>query len=141
MKLGLRFFISWISSAVVMFGLFYLWHGIFLNDFKRIQFPLSWFVTFAAITYLILGAGIFMLYESQLMKKLSNFFVRGLICGIIAGFSLFMIATIVNISLTKHLSAQHLMMDCIWQMSEQIVGAMVVVLFKILIHEPQPERA
>jgi hypothetical protein len=141
MKLGLRFFLSWIFSAIVMFTLFYVWHGIFLNDFKRIQFPLVWFVTFAALTYLIFGAGIYILYESQVMKKIRNFFIRGLICGVIAGFSLFMIATIVNISLTRHLSIQHLTMDCVWQMSEQIVGAMVIVLLKIGIHEPQTENA
>jgi hypothetical protein len=141
MKIGLRFYLSWIISATVMFTLFYVWHGIFLNDFKRIQFPLAWFVAFAAFTYLILGAGIYFLFEATIMKKLKNFFMRGLICGLIAGFSLFMVATIVNISLTKHLSAQHLMIDCIWQMSEQIIGSMVVVLLKILIHEPEFEHA
>jgi len=141
MKLGLRFFLSWICSALVMFSLFYIWHGIFLNDFKRIQFPLPWFVAFAAVTYLLFGAIIYFLYEAEIMKKIRNFFIRGLICGAIAGFTLFMIATIVNISLTKHLSMQHLLMDCIWQISEQIVGAMVVVLFKVFIHEPQLEHA
>jgi hypothetical protein len=141
MKLGLRFFLSWVFSAIVMFTLFYVWHGIFLNDFKRIQFPLAWFVMFAAFTYLLFGAGIYILYEGQVMKKIRNFLVRGILCGVIAGFSLFMIATIVNISLTRHLSMQHLMMDCIWQMTEQIVGAMVIVLFKIVIHEPQVEHA
>jgi len=141
MKVGLRFYLSWIFSAIVMFSLFYGWHGIFLNDFKRIQFPLTWFVTFAAFTYLLFGAGIYFLYESHLMKRFRNFLVRGLICGAIAGFSLFMIATIVNISLTRHLSIQHLAMDCIWQMTEQMVGGMVIVLFKVVIHEPQTEHA
>ena len=141
MKPSLRFFLSWIFSAVVMFTLFYVWHGLFLNDFKRIQFPLIWFVSFAAFTYLLFGAGIYFLYESQIMKKIRNFVVRGLLCGVIAGFSLFMIATIVNISLTRHLSMQHLMMDCVWQMSEQIMGALVIVFFKIVIHEPQVEHA
>lgn len=141
MKLGLRFYLSWISSAVVMFVLFYLWHGTFLNDFKRIQFPVSWLVTFAVFTYLVLGAGIFFLYESRIMKTFKNFMVRGLICGFISGFSLFMVATIVNLSLTRNLSTQHLIIDCAWQMVEQVFGAMVVVLFKILIHEPMEERA
>lgn len=141
MKLSLRFFLSWIFSAIVMFTLFYVWHGLFLNDFKRIQFPLIWFVSFAAFTYLLFGAGIYFLYESQIMKKVRNFFVRGLLCGVIAGFSLFMIATIINISLTRHLSMQHLMMDCVWQMTEQIMGALVIVFFKIVIHEPQAEHA
>jgi hypothetical protein len=138
---GLRFFLSWIISAVVMFALFYLWHGVFLNDFKRIQFPLSWFVTFAALTYLIFGAGIYMLFESHIMRRMRNLVARGLICGVIAGFSLFMIATIINISLTSNLTMQHLLVDCIWQMSEQIVGAMVVVILKVTIHEPQAEHA
>lgn len=141
MKINLRFFVSWLFSAIVMFSLFYLWHGIFLNDFQRLSFPLTWFVTFAAITYLLFGAGIYMLYESTLMKKISNFFVRGVICGLIAGFSLFMIATIINISLTRHLSMQHLMVDCIWQMTEQIVGAMVVVVVRGFIHDQQVEPA
>lgn len=141
MKLGLRFYLSWILSAVVMFSLFYLWHGVFLNDFKRIQFPLPWFVTFAALTYLILGSGIYLLFESRLMKRVRNFFVRGVLSGLIGGFTLFMVATIVNISLTSKLSLQHLFIDCLWQMSEQVIGAMVIVLLKIFIHEPQVEHA
>src|SRR5687768_11411061 len=50
-----RFFISWIGSSVVMFALSYLWHGILLNDFKILAntFPLSVFLTFAGIVYLI----------------------------------------------------------------------------------------
>jgi hypothetical protein len=141
MKIGFRFFISWRVCALVMFTLFYTWHGIFLNDFKRIQFPLAWFVTFAAVTYLILSAGIYLLFESHIMKKMRNFFMRGVTCGLIAGFSIFMIATIVHISLTRHLSIQHLAIDCVWQMVEQVVGALVVVAFKIIIHEPQVEHA
>lgn len=140
MKLGQRFFISWISSAVIMFVLFYIWHGIFLNDFKRIQFPLTWFVTFAAFTYLIFGAGIFFLYESHLMKWIDNHWVRGLVCGLIAGFSFFVIATIVNISITKNLSKEHLLVDCVWQMAEQSCGALIVVALKYIIREPIHEE-
>lgn len=141
MKLGLRFFLSWILSAIVMFTLFYVWHGVFLNDFKRMQFPLSWFITFAALTYLFFGAGIYFLFESRLLKKIRNFLVRGMICGVIAGFSLFMVATIIHISLTNSLSMGHLLMNCAWQISEQVIGTMVIVLFKVVIYEPQPEHA
>ena len=140
MKLNLRFFVSWLFSAVVMFSLFYAWHGIFLNDLKRIQFPITWFIMFAAFTYLIFGAGIYLLFESQIMKNIRSVFVRGLTCGVIAGFSLFMIATVVNISLTQHLSVQHMLVDCSWQIVEQTVGAMVVVILKGLIHDPIPNH-
>jgi len=122
-----------------MFLLFYWWHGVFLNDFQRLNFPLTWFVTFAAFTYLLFSAGIYMLYESTLMKKIRGFFVRGLVCGVIAGFTLFMISSIVNISLTKNLSVQHLIIDCAWQITEQSIGAMAIVLCKGFIHEPQTE--
>jgi hypothetical protein len=140
MKINLRFFISWILCALVMFSLFYAWHGIFLNDFKRIKFPVSWFMMFAAFTYLIFGAGIYILFESQLMKNIRSVFMRGIASGVIAGFSLFMIATVVNISLTKHLSGQHLLVDCSWQIAEQTVGALVVVLLKGVIHDPIPQH-
>lgn len=140
MKLNIRFFISWISCALVMFMLFYIWHGIFLNDFKRIKFPITWFVMFAALTYLIFGAGIYLLFESQIMRSIRSVFMRGLICGVIAGFSLFMIATVVNISLTKHLSMQHLLVDCLWQIAEQTVGAMVIVVLRGFIHDAVPQN-
>ncbi len=123
-----------------MFGLFFMWHGLFLNDFKRIQFPLFWFQVFAAVTYLLFAAALYFLFESNLLAKIHNLFLRGVVSGLIVGFTVFMVASIVNISLTKHLSVQHLMIDCVWQMIEQVIGAMVIVLIKVLIHEPQPER-
>jgi hypothetical protein len=135
MKLGTRFFISWILCAITMFTLFYAWHGLFLNDFKRIQFPLSWFITFAVFTYFIFSAGIYFLFESQIMKWFDNLWLRGLTCGVIAGFSFFMIATIVNISLTKNLSTSHLLIDCVWQIAEQTFGAMIVVVLKYVIRD------
>jgi len=141
MKLSIRFFLSWILTALVMFLLFYCWHGVFLNDLKRIQFPLAWFITFAAFTYLILGAGMFFLYESRLMKGFKNFVTRGALCGLITGLAVFMMATIVNISLTKHLSLSHLIIDCSWQITEQVLGAMVIVVLKVFIHEPLAEPA
>jgi Na+/alanine symporter len=140
MKIGIRFFVSWLLCAVTMFSLFYLWHGVFLNDLKRIQFPLSWFVTFAAFSYLIFSAGIYFLFESQIMKRFENVFVRGVVCGIVAGFSLFMIATVIHISLTRNLDMAHLMMNCVWQVSEQTIGVMVMVALKHLIRDPSLEE-
>lgn len=140
MKFGLRFYLSWLISALVMFALFFLWHGVFLNDFKRIQFPLFWFQVFAAFTYLLFGIALYLLFESSLMKKVRNLALRGVVSGFILGFTVFMVASIVNISLTRHLSINHLLVDCVWQIAEQIIGGMVLVLLKVLIHEPQAEH-
>ncbi|MCA0430480.1 MAG: hypothetical protein LCH32_08255 [Bacteroidetes bacterium] len=138
MNLGIRFFISWILTALVMFTLFYYWHGVILNDFKRLNFPLTVFIVFASITYLILGAGMYFLFESSLLKYFHNFFVRGLITGVIGGISLFMIVTVINISLTKDLNPTHLLIDCSWQIAEQTIGAIILVLLKVFIRDKVP---
>lgn len=135
MNFNLRFFISWIICALVMFSLFYFWHGVFLNDFKRIQFPIGLFVSFAAITYLIISFGIYILFESSLMKRFKNIFLKGLLLGALSGFTIFIIATIIHISLAKNLNSQHLLMNCSWQIAEQTIGAFVVVLFKVIIRD------
>ena len=135
MKIGIRFFLSWILSAVTMFTLFYIWHGVFLNDFKRIQFPLTWFITFAAVSYLVISAGMYFLFESRIMKKFENPIIRTLLTGIIIGLGLVMIATVVHISLTKQLSMNHLLINCSWQVAEQTFGAGVMLLLKFLIRE------
>lgn len=139
MKIGLRFFASWLLASVVMFVLFYVWHGIFLNDFRRLNFPLTWFIVFAAISYLIFGAGIYFLFESRLMKRFDNLLLRAVLTGTIAGIALTMISTVINISITKHLSKDYLMMDFVWQIGEQSVGALVVVALKYVIREPNLE--
>lgn len=138
MNLGIRFFLSWILTSVTMFSLFYFWHGVILNDFMRLNFPLFWFIIFASITYLLLGAGMYFLFESSLLKYFHNFFIRGIATGLIGGISLFMVVTVVNISLTKHLSFRHLMIDCSWQIAEQTIGAAILVVLKIFIQDKQP---
>lgn len=138
MNLGIRFFLSWILTSVIMFSLFYFWHGMVLNDFKRLNFPLFWFIVFASVTYLLLGAGMYFLYESSLLKYFHNFFIRGLITGFIGGICLFMVVTVVNISLTKHLSLRHLMVDCSWQIAEQTIGSFILVILKVFIQDKHP---
>lgn len=80
----------------------------------------------------------FFLFESSLLKYFHNFFVRGIVTGIVGGISLFMIVTVINISLTKDLNPTHLLVDCMWQIAEQTVGAIILVLFKILIRDKVP---
>ncbi len=135
MNFNLRFFISWITCALVMFSLFYAWHGIFLNDFKRIQFPIELFVGFAAIAYLIISFGVYFVFESSLIKRFRNLIIKGLLVGILSGLTIFIVATIVHISLAKNLNSQHLFMNCSWQIAEQTIGAFVLVIFKVIIRD------
>ena len=132
-RFGSSFFIGWIVSSGGMFSLFYTWHGIFLNDFIRIQFPLSWFILFAAVTYLLLGFGMSVLLDSRLLHQVHSIFFKTLLTGIISGLSLFMAATVVHISLTKELSMTHVLIDSSWQIFEQCTGAFLIYLSRILV--------
>lgn len=133
MKFNLRFFISWILSAVAMFSLFYIWHGYFLNDFKRIEFPYTWFVSFAAFTYLIIAFGLLFIFESSLLRRIENIFMRGIATGASVGFILFMIVTVIHISFTRQLTASYLMIDCLWQVAEQTIGGLIIATCYIFI--------
>lgn len=59
--------------------------------------------------------------------------------GLIVAVSLFAIMTVLHISFTKNVSSTYLITDFFWQIIEQTIGAMVIVLGKHFIYEPEPE--
>jgi hypothetical protein len=124
-----------------MFALFFYWHGVFLNDFIRIQFPISWFIVFAAITYLILGFGMSVLLDSRLFFKIHSFWIKTLLTGLVSGLCLFMAATVVHISLTKDLSANHMLIDLSWQIFEQTMGGLLIFASRYLVFILNHEQA
>jgi hypothetical protein len=139
MRFTLRFFISWIVGAVAMYSAFYIWHGVFLNDFKQIQFPFIWFVSLSAFAYLVISYILYRVFETNILRKIDGIFMRGLVSGLVVGISLFAIMTVLHISFTKNMTSTYLMADFVWQILEQTIGAMVIVLGKAFIYEPVPE--
>ena len=133
MKYNLRFFLSWILGSVIMYGLFYMWHGVFLNDFKKISFPITWLLIFTAVAYVTISYILYAVYESRPMKNIYNYFVRGIASGVFLGTIIFIISTVVTISLSKNLSPKHLMLDCAWQIAEQTIGGISLALIKMLV--------
>ncbi len=141
MKLNTRFFVSWILGSVLMYILFYMWHGVFLNDFKKINFPFTWLIIFTSIAYITISFLLYAVYESKPMKNIFNFFVRGIFSGLLVGFVIFVISTVVTISISRNLSAQHLMLDCAWQMVEQTFGGLLLGLVKVFVTDHRTEEA
>jgi hypothetical protein len=123
-----RFLISWIITSVVMFILFYVWHGIFLNDFSRLSYPTELFLVFAAITYLIIGFVMVKVFEAKFFEKLfyRRLFLKGLIKGCLCGFMFFIVATVVGVSFNTGAGIKNLLFDLAWQLFEQGVGGIVV---------------
>ncbi len=141
MKFNTRFFVSWILGSIIMYALFYMWHGVFLNDFKKINFPLSWLLIFTAIAYVTISFITYAVYESKPMKNIYNFFVRGITTGALVGFIIFVVSTVVTISISRNLSAKHLVFDCIWQITEQTIGGIVMATVKVFVIDYSHEEA
>ncbi len=140
MLYSVRFFISWIVAAILMYSAFYTWHGLFLNDLSRISFSKPLFLALAALVYLVISFVLYRVYESKLLAKhIHSAMLRGILSGLILGFVLFAVITVLGISFTKNVTFEYIIADCAWQISEQIIGGLIIGLGKVLIFEPIPE--
>jgi CDP-diglyceride synthetase len=141
MKHNLRFFLSWVLGSVIMYALFYMWHGVFLNDFKKLSFPLTWLLIFTAVAYITISYVLYVVYESRPMKNIYNYFLRGIASGVFVGIIIFIVSTVVTISLSKNLSPKHLMLDCVWQIAEQTIGGLTFAALKAFVPDYAREEA
>lgn len=140
MQYSFRFFVSWIVAAVLMYAAFYFWHGIFLNDLKRITFSKFLFLFLAALVYLIISYVLYRTFETRILSNLiTPPLLRGAVSGILIGLVLFSIITVLGISFTKHLSMKYLVADCAWQIAEQMAGGIIIGIGKSVLFEPKPE--
>lgn len=131
-----RFFLSWVLSSLVMFGMSYVWHGIILNDFSRLTYPKELFLTFSSITYLILG---FLVTNIFLMKFPKNIakkpLTRGIISGLLLGIATYVVTLVVGVSF---ITTDHILFDISWQAVEQMCGGITVAFVYISIYEGNP---
>lgn len=127
--LNKHFFISWIFSALVMFGAFYMWHGVLLADIKILtsKIPLSMFLVFASVAYLAIGALVARVFTIEYFKKYTrHLFIRGLLCGALLGFLIFIVTLVTGISFVKNTSSSFVFVDMTWQIIEQALGGLAV---------------
>ncbi|HWY10286.1 MAG TPA: hypothetical protein VN026_03120 [Bacteroidia bacterium] len=139
MRYTLRFYLSWILGALAMYVAFYVWHGVVLNDFKQIQFPIVWFVILSAFAYLVISYVLYRVFETKILSYFDSTIFRGFLTALIVGVSLFAIMTVLHISFTKNVTSTYLITDFFWQIIEQSVGALFIVLGKQFIFEPEFE--
>ncbi|MFL5754332.1 MAG: hypothetical protein ACJ76F_13055 [Bacteroidia bacterium] len=133
----LRFFISWILGAVLMYSAFYFWHGIVLTDLSRITYSHSLFLVFAAITYLAISFVVYKVFNLKMWNKVSrNLFLKALLTGVSVGFLLFVVTTVLGISFSMRHSLTYMLTDCIWQVVEQSLGAVIMALAHLFIYVP-----
>ena len=134
-----RFFLSWLLSSLVMFGLSYVWHGVFLNDFERLSYPKEIFLTGSVITYLILGFLVTQIFLMKFPKSIARKpLTRGIISGVLLGIATYVVALVIGVSFSTTLTTEYILFDLLWQAVEQMAGGITVAFVYISIYEGNP---
>ena len=126
-----RFLLPWIASAVLMYGLSYLWHGVALNDLRELRIPLGLYLGLSGLAYLIIGLGITIATHQGIQHNWiglkQGFPLKGMLVGAIIGFVVFLLAFLFGMSFTDR-GMMYIVVDVFWQMAEQALGGLVVAL-------------
>ncbi|HRG51856.1 MAG TPA: hypothetical protein PLL00_03400 [Bacteroidia bacterium] len=111
-----------------MFSLSYVWHGLVLNDFSRLNYPKEIFLILASLTYVFIGFIVIKFYETKFLEKqlAHKQIFRGVVKGAICGFIFFLIATVVGVSFNTGSGLKNLALDLAWQLLEQGIGGGIV---------------
>ena len=135
--MNVRFYVSWILSAGLMYLLFYFFHGVLTNDILKISIPKTAFLSVAAVVYLLLGFGLNVLLEAAFFKKeIKSAYTRAFIAGPVIGIFLYAVAMIVGVSFSAKFTTLNMLVDIGWQIFEQTVGTTIIACVKIVTFSP-----
>lgn len=137
----MRFYIGWILSSILMYLAFYSFHGLLTNDFLKLEHTKTFFFITAAVVYLIVSLGMCLVYNSDTAKKIiSAPYKRGLAIGTLSALLMYGIAITVGISFSVSRSAINVLVDIIWQLIEQNIGAFIIVVAHTLFYHAEEEH-
>lgn len=117
------YIIPWLLASLSMYGLSYLWHGWFLNDLEKLQYPLPMFMGLALIVYLVIGAVMTWALDQIDLSKAS--LIKGFMVGSICGFVLYLVAFTLGVSFSAE-GMEHVIVDFAWQMIEEGIGGALI---------------
>jgi len=123
--------LPWLLSAVVMYGVSWVWHGYVLSDFQDLTVPRWLYLVLAGVVYLVLGLVQTILthkavqYEYISLKK--AFLFMAMLLSAVVGFFVYLVIFVLGMSFAKHGMA-HVLADVVWQMFEQAIGGLMVSL-------------
>jgi MFS family permease len=141
-KYGKRFLVGWIVSSMIMFGTSYLWHGIVLNDYQFITYPLGVYLIAASIAYFFIGFLVSRAFILEFFDRFSRHpLIRGPLIGFACGILVYIIATAVHVTFNKDMDLKYLLLDITWQGIEQAFGGLVIGIVYMTVYERFPNPA
>lgn len=144
-KYGKRFLIGWIISSILMFGLSYLWHGVFLYDYDLITYPIGIYLVCAAIAYFVIGFIVSRAFTIEFFDRFSRHpLVRGPLIGFGTGVAIYLLATAINVATHVNVTfsrgdLKFFALDVVWQGIEQSFGGLVIGIVYMVVFERMPE--
>ena len=136
-----RFFLAWLLSALFMYIAFYLFHGVLTNDLLKSSLPKTFFLSVAAVVYLVVAFGMSLLFKStSLSKSIKKPYMRGLLIGCVTAFFLYGVAFTIGISFSFKTSMINVAVDVCWQLIEQNIGAFLIVLTHTLFYREEDQH-
>jgi uncharacterized membrane protein len=126
-----RILVPWLLSAVVMFGISALWHGLALTDLSELKISLNTYFLLIGFAYLIVGLGLVLVVRLCIVREWITlkwgFPWKGMAIGSVAGLVVYLIILVSGLSFASH-GLQHVAVDIVWQVIEQAVGGLMVSL-------------
>ncbi len=124
-----RLFISTIIGALVMLCLFYIWHGVVLNDLSSLQYDQNIFIGLLFILYLFISFAL--AFVISIYNPDKNRFFKHISIGIFTGFLIYLTAFVLGVSFAGE-KLEHIVLDFSWQMLEQMLGASFISTFYLI---------
>ncbi len=112
------FLVCWFASSIIMYSLSFLWHGVLLNDYIHIKYPIWLYFVLSGVVYIVIGLVLTYMYKYTPTRKTQY---KGVMIGAFVGFFIYLLAFVLGVSF-NHPSINHIIVDFLWQMVEQGVG-------------------
>ena len=107
------------ASALIMFVLSYVWHGLVLTDIEKLSVPLSNYLILSVCIYFLIG--LLMVFLIIKLRKKYHTRYLGLFVGLVVGFLVYSVAITQN-AVFHSSQIEHIILDYFWQMTEQGIG-------------------
>ena len=126
MQKVIRLIISSFFGCFIMLGLSYLWHGLILNDINSLQYDLSIFLWLLFVLYIFIA--LFLSFILSVYTPENNKRLKHVTIGVFFGFLIYLIAFVLGVSFSEG-GLNHILVDFVWQMLEQGIGAGVISVY------------
>ena len=136
-----RFILSVLFCAAIMCVLSYVWHGIILTDFIKLNRSKGKLLLFTSFISFATAIVMVKLYDLEIMHQYfkKSPIIRGVLVGLVCGLLFFFVSRLSGYTFNTTGEFKQTLVDIIWQVFEQTVGGFVIGIIFIFQYQPESE--